>query len=244
MAGWISAVTFDLDGTLVDLERFHHQALLHAAREVGVELSWQRARQQLPHFIGGPDRQVAAEVVALAPAAVSPLDVLNAKRKYFTSMIGAVDEIAPRAGAGEVLDWLGRRGIPLAVGTVTEREIAAGILRRAGLLPLFGDGRVVAAEDVPELKPAPHLYWETAKRLDVSPGEQLVFEDSVTGMVAARSAGSPFVAVPTVHDTEYLASIRAAGACAVFLDWRDPDLPLFLDRLWVWLFCSEGFDRR
>ncbi|MEQ4304748.1 HAD family phosphatase [Plantactinospora sp. B6F1] len=236
--GPVSAVAFDLDGTLVDLERFHHDALLRAAREVGVALTWDDALHRLPHFIGGPDPRVAAEVAALSGAGVAPAEVLAAKRRYFSALVGAADGIVPRAGAAELLDRLAGRGVPLAVGTVTEREPALGILRRAGLLGHFGADRVVAARDVPELKPAPHVYRETARRLGVPPQDQLVFEDSVTGITAARSAGSPVVAMPTVSDPGYLASIGAAGATAVFPDWHDPALPPLLDRL-----LSAGLDR-
>ncbi|MEH1123083.1 HAD family hydrolase [Micromonospora sp. CPCC 206061] len=217
--GRIRAVAFDLDGTLVDLERFHHESLLRAATEVGVELTWERARQCIPHFIGGPDAVVAAGVAALSPAEVAPAEILAAKQRYFTSAIGAVDQIVPRTGVGEILNWLASRGVPVAVGTVTEREIALGILGRAGLLPLFGESRVVTLRDVSRLKPAPDVYLETARRLDVPPANQLVFEDSLTGMAAARSAGSPFVAMPTVRAPDYLASVGAAGALAVFPGW-------------------------
>lgn len=229
--GQIRAVTFDLDGTLVDLERFHHQAMLRAAREVGVELTWDQALARLPHFIGGPDQRLAAEVAALSPTSASPVDVLAAKQRYFSSLLTTIDRIIPRAGVGEVLGRLIAHGVPVAVGTVTERENALRILHRAGLLPLVGEARVVTAADVPQLKPAPHVYWETARRLDLPPADQLVFEDSVTGIRAARSAGSPVVAMPTVRDQDYLRSVRAAGALAVFPAWRDPGLPPLLDRL-------------
>jgi beta-phosphoglucomutase len=229
--GQILAVAFDLDGTLVDLERFHHDSLLRAAREVGIELTWEQARRSVPNFIGGPDAVVAAGIAALSPAGAAPAEILAAKQRYFTTAIGAVSQIVPRDGVGEILDQLGRQGLPVAVGTVTEREIAVGILDRAGLLPMFGEDRVVTLEDVPRPKPAPDIYLETARRLDVEPVAQLVFEDSLTGMAAARSAGSPFVAMPTVRAPDYLASVGAAGASAVFRDWRDPGLLSLLAHL-------------
>jgi beta-phosphoglucomutase len=145
-------------------------------------------------------------------------------------MVAAEGRIEPRAGARDVLDRLAGRRVPLAVGTVTERATALGILGRAGLLDLFGAGRVVAGENVPRLKPAPDVYQETARRLGVPPDEQLVFEDSVTGIAAARSAGSPVVAMPTVRHPGYLASVATAGASAVFPAWHDRDLLSWLDR--------------
>lgn len=225
------AVAFDLDGTLVDLEEFHHEAWLAAARQAGVELTWDQALRGLPHFVGGPDPRVAEEVAALSPAGVSPAVTLARKQRAFDALVGSVDRIVPRTGVEAVLDLLRTRGVPVAVGTVTERETAVAVLRRAGLLALFGEARVVAAQDVPRLKPAPDVYLATARLLGAPPGDQLVFEDSVTGATAARSAGSTVVAVPTVHDPDYLRRLRTAGATAVFADWRDPQLLALADRL-------------
>ena len=228
----IAAAAFDLDGTLVDLERFHHEAWLRAARGAGVELTWEQALRRLPNFIGGPDARVAAQIADLAPAGAAPERTLAAKERWFAALIGAVDEIVPRPGVVEVLDLLRDRDIPIAVATSTERGTALTILHRAGLLPRFGAGRrIVAAQDVSRQKPAPDAYRITAWRLGVPPSGQLVFEDSVTGMTAARAAGSPFVAVPTVADPEYLASVAAAGAAAVCRSWQDPELSLLLHRL-------------
>ncbi|GAA1971990.1 HAD family phosphatase [Catenulispora subtropica] len=227
----IAAVAFDLDGTLVDLERFHHEAWLRAARSVGVELTWEQALRRLPNFIGGPDARVAAQIVALAPAGASPERTLTAKERWFSALVGAVEEIVPRAGVAEVVDRLRGRGVPVAVATSTERGTALAILHRTGLLPVFGAARVVTAQDVTRPKPAPDAYRITAWRLGVPPSRQLVFEDSVVGMSAARAAGSPFVAVPTVADPGYLASVTAAGAVGVFRSWHEPDLSSLLDRL-------------
>lgn len=226
-----AAVAFDLDGTLVDLERFHHEAWLRAARDVGVELTWKQAFQRLPNFIGGPDARVAAQIADLAPAEADPARTLTAKGRWFSALIGAVDTIVPRAGAGDAVEGLCARGVPVAVATATERGTALTILHRSGLLPFFGVAHVVTAHDVSRLKPAPDAYRITAARLCVPPSVQLVFEDSVTGMAAARAAGSPVVAMPTVPDRDYLASVDAVGPAAVFRSWRDPGLADLLDRV-------------
>lgn len=229
--GQMGAVAFDLDGTLVDLERFHHEAWLRAARSAGVELTWEQALRRLPNFIGGPDARVATQIAALAPAGADAARTLAAKGQWFSALIGAVDRIVPRPGVVDVVDRLRDRGVPVAVTTATGRATALAILHRAGLLPRFGAARVVAAQDVPRLKPAPDAYRITAVRLGVPPSRQLVFEDSVTGMTAAWAAGSPVVAMPTVHDPGYLASVDAVGPVAVFRSWQDPELTALLDRL-------------
>jgi beta-phosphoglucomutase len=226
-----AAVAFDLDGTLVDLERYHHGAFLHAAGEAGVRLTWDQAFDRLPHFVGGPDVQVAAEIAELSSAGVSPMTVFESKRRHYSALIAADRRITARTGVTEVVELVLRRGIAVAVGTVTERDIALDILHRAGLLPLIGESRVVTADDVTQLKPAPDVYLETARRMEVSPMDQLVFEDSVTGVSAACSAMSSVIAVPTVDDISYLRSLTSAGAMAIFRDWSDPGLVALLDRL-------------
>lgn len=225
------AAAFDLDGTLVDLERFHHDAWLAAARQAGVALTREEALHRLPHFIGGPDPLVAAEIAALSPSGAPAAGILAAKHPAFDELVGRVPQIVPRAGVRAVLERLRDGGVPLAVGTATERDTALAVLRRAGLLELFGEARVVAAQDVPRLKPAPDVYLATARLLGVPAERQLVFEDSVTGAAAARAAGSPVVAVPTVRDPDYLRRFHDAGAAAVAEDWADPGLASLLDRL-------------
>jgi beta-phosphoglucomutase-like phosphatase (HAD superfamily) len=45
-------------------------------------------------------------------------------------------------------------------------------------------------------KPAPDIFLEAARRLNIPPKNCLVFEDSTTGCSAAKSAGCTVVAVP------------------------------------------------
>ena len=55
---------------------------------------------------------------------------------------------------------------------------------------------IVCRGDAPKIKPAPDLYLEAAKRLDVAPSDCLVIEDSMNGMISAHAAGMKVLAVP------------------------------------------------
>jgi beta-phosphoglucomutase-like phosphatase (HAD superfamily) len=55
---------------------------------------------------------------------------------------------------------------------------------------------ITTGDDVRQNKPAPDIYYLAAEQLQVSPQKCLVFEDSVFGIQAAKSAGMTVVAVP------------------------------------------------
>jgi putative hydrolase of the HAD superfamily len=55
---------------------------------------------------------------------------------------------------------------------------------------------VVCRGDAPQIKPAPDLYIEAARRMALEPVECLVIEDSLNGVKAAKAAGMSVWAVP------------------------------------------------
>jgi beta-phosphoglucomutase-like phosphatase (HAD superfamily) len=59
-------------------------------------------------------------------------------------------------------------------------------------------GVTVCGEDVQRGKPDPEPYLRAAALLGVPPPGCVVLEDSPTGIAAARAAGCPVIAVPSV----------------------------------------------
>ncbi|HBZ06552.1 MAG TPA: glycerol-3-phosphatase, partial [Massilia sp.] len=58
---------------------------------------------------------------------------------------------------------------------------------------------LVAAEDVEHGKPAPDPFLLGARKLDVAPADCLVFEDTLTGLKSAASAGMDSIVVTVTH---------------------------------------------
>ncbi len=104
---------------------------------------------------------------------------------------------------------------PVAIASSAHAEVIAAALASTGLTGIFEV--VVSSDEVPHGKPAPDVYLEVARRLDVSPEAALVVEDSHNGVRAAKSAGMTVVLVPN-------ASVPPAPGTADLAD-------LVLDRL-------------
>jgi HAD superfamily hydrolase (TIGR01509 family) len=101
----------------------------------------------------------------------------------------------PRPGAAELVAAL-RDRLPLGVASNSPRALVDLALASSSLGDVWG--AVVCGEEVEQLKPAPHIYLETCRRLGARPEESVALEDSPTGVASARAAGLYVVGVPSV----------------------------------------------
>jgi beta-phosphoglucomutase len=229
MSRRIAGIAFDLEGTVIDIEGLHHSAHLRAAADMDIRLSIESAIEKLPHFIGGPDEQVAKEIAILSSVPVEPDRILGAKRRYFNQLLEQQTSLRPRVGFKEFLVWIRTLDMKVAIGTVTDRILALRLLDLSSILDDFDIELLVAKEDVFTPKPSPDVYKETARRMDIQANQQLVFEDSVVGVTAARAADSIVVALPTIPTSKHAQDLINAGAVKVFKGWQDENAQRFIE---------------
>lgn len=113
----------------------------------------------------------------------------NRKNKKFLEYLEH-DGVEVFESTVRVIRELRARGQKIAV--VSASKNADPVLRRAGILDLFDvviSGREAAAMSLAG-KPAPDTYIKAAELLDTTPRRTAVFEDSVTGVQAAKTAGA------------------------------------------------------
>jgi HAD superfamily hydrolase (TIGR01509 family) len=110
------------------------------------------------------------------------------------------------------------RGFPLALASSSPRAVVDAMLEELGLAGSLDV--VVTGDDVDRGKPDPDIFLLAARRLGVDPAECLVFEDSLHGIKAARTAGMTPVAVRTRenHGIEFHEAARIYDGFERF-DW-------------------------
>ena len=185
----IKNVIFDLDGTLIDTEKYFRIFWRKAAEQNGYEMSDEQALAL--RSLGRP----------FAPALMKEwfgedfdyYAVREVRRKLMKAHLDKVGlEVKP--GAGEALKWLKENGYTVALATATPTERAAEQLKEVNLYPFFT--RLVSAVQVERGKPAPDVYLHAAKELGADPAECLAVEDSPNGVLSALAAGMKVVMVP------------------------------------------------
>jgi putative hydrolase of the HAD superfamily len=199
IAGVITAVAFDLDGTLLD----HGRAAEDAVRGWVAARGWQAPedvaghwlrleREHFAAFTAGSisfeeqrRRRVRAFLSLVSSAGVLEEDLDDLFAEYVTfyeSHWVAFDD------AVEVLDDLAAAGYVLGVLTNGQRAQQVAKLARIGLIDRFTV--VVASSELPAGKPDPGAFSVLCQRLGTAPGSVMyVGDDPVTDVAGARAAG-------------------------------------------------------
>jgi HAD superfamily hydrolase (TIGR01509 family) len=185
------AALFDLDGLLVDSEPLWFEAECAVMARLGGQ--WGPADQAA--LIGGSLDRTVTYVLARAaqPDRASRHEVARWLLDEMTGLMLARG-LPVKPGARELLAEVAGAGIPHALVTSSARQIMQAALAVTEMrFPV-----TVCGEDVRRTKPDPEPYLLAAARLGVPPGGCVVLEDSPSGATAARAAGCPVIAVPSV----------------------------------------------
>ena len=121
-----------------------------------------------------------------------------------------------KAGARELLDWLGEKGYKRAVATATDIERAGKLLKTAGLYDCFDN--IISASMVEWGKPKPDVYIYAAEQLGLSTSECIAVEDSPNGIISASDAGCKTIMVPDLTEPEEELKPRLFACCKSLTD--------------------------
>lgn len=184
-----SAVLFDFDGILVDTEWAIYQAWVGTFRDHGQELPLSLYTRCI-----GSDFDAWSPKTYLEDLTQLGFDWVKMDADRQVGIRSALEQEGPIHGVVELLGEIREKGIPAAVVSSSSHFWVDGWLEKLSLREFFTE--VVCKGDAPRIKPAPDLYLEAARRLDVEAGECLVIEDSLNGLVSAHAAGMRAWIVP------------------------------------------------
>jgi HAD superfamily hydrolase (TIGR01509 family) len=200
----IRAFLFDFDGLILDTEIHSRAGWQMLYREHGHELP-----EDLWATLVGTTHAPWNPMEHLEELVGLPLDrdSLNERRYAYELALIEAEELRP--GIVDYLASARRHSLKRAVVSSSSRSWVDMHLARFEAT-VGWDAICTADGDPVRAKPAPTLYLEALRLLDVKAGEAVAFEDSPHGVRAAKAAGIYTVAVPNEVTREL--GLDAAGA--------------------------------
>ena len=180
---------FDFDGVLVDTEWAIYQAWLRTFQAHGHELPLAIYTRCI-----GSDFATWSPKLHLEELSGLSFDWHDLDARRQEEILRDLEGEGIMPGVPGILDQLARQEIRRAVVSSSSHHWVDGWLGRLAFGHHFET--VVCRGDAAEIKPAPDLYLEAAKRLGLAPAECLVIEDSLNGVKAAKAAGMQVWVVP------------------------------------------------
>lgn len=185
----IKAVLFDMDGILIDTEKYLTVYKQQAMREAGYRMSVAEAysfRSKAAKFARVQAKEMYGEAF--------DYDAVRGRRQQLMREHIQKYGLETKPYVRETVTELRRRGYQTAVVTATDAERAVSYLNMVGFADLFDE--IISASMVENGKPCPDVYLYACEKIGRSPGECMAAEDSPNGVHAAWSAGCHVVMVP------------------------------------------------
>ena len=192
----VSAIAFDLDGTLLDTIHDLAAAVNALLADLGLpSLPKETIRTLVGRGMPILVRRALARATGTSPEAIEEAEVRDALVRYqahYAAILGR--ETRPFPGMVEGLDRLAAMGFPLAVVTNKASRFVLPHLERERIARYFA--LIVGGDDLPTKKPDPAQLLHVAAAFRVPASRLLMVGDSGNDALAARAAGCPVLIVP------------------------------------------------
>ena len=173
---------FDMDGTLLDSMPVWKRLTQGYLAEFGLTVT----DEEYAAFEGFSQPQVAqyfADRYPELPGGASGL--MEGMDRLITKRYETIAK--PKDGVLRFLDELRRRGVKMAIATLTARRHAEKALRDRNMMGYFDF--MLTIEDVGISKYQPDIYLKSAEKMGLAPAECIVFEDAPYACATAKRAG-------------------------------------------------------
>ncbi|AFY27904.1 HAD-IA family hydrolase [Cyanobium gracile] len=220
MAPALSALLWDVDGTLAETEFEGHRVAFNRSFEAaGLPWRWDRPTYGRLLAVGGGHERITAflEQVEGRTPERGRVEELQRRKQAFYAALVREGGLALRPGVARLVEEAAAAGLRQAIVTTSGRSAVQALLEGAPSALGRAFAFWVCGDDVARKKPDPEAYRLALRQLGVMEGTKvggvLVLEDSPAGLAAATGAGLPcLVCLSTATREEPASRFSAARA--------------------------------
>lgn len=182
----IKACILDMDGVIVDTEPIQLEAFRRFLNDYHIQVS----KEFLDGLVGYSVQDNVTDIKKrfFQNQEFDIASAIQRRNEIYLQMI-AQQELSPLPGVMELITFCQQQKIKLALASSSDRQQVDTIMNRLiqNYRSLFH--AVVTGDDVIHKKPAPDIYLQVVKQLQLPANSCLAFEDSRAGVESARAAG-------------------------------------------------------
>lgn len=212
----MTAVVFDMDGTLTDTEHIWDVVRRGLAEAEGLPWPDEASRAMM----GMSTQEWSAYLADVVGLAGSAQDAATRTIDGMVAAYGRGLDVLP--GAVDAVQRMHARW-PLGLASSSPRVLIDAAIAAMGVAELFVT--TVSTEELNGAgKPAPDVYLEVCRRIGVAPESTVAVEDAHNGILSAHAAGLKVVAIPPHFNPPPESTLALAAVVLDSLDDLTPDL--------------------
>ena len=203
MNSGFKGVIFDFNGTLFwDSEKHLRAWRDYSARLRGIPFS---DEEMYKYMFGRTNEDIIAYALSKKPDKDLVKKLADEKEELYRDMCRKDFENTHLAdGAVEYFEYLLKHGIKIAIATMSEKPNVDFYIEQFNLLKWFKKENIIYSDGTVKGKPAPDIFIKAAKSLNLEPCECIIYEDALSGLMAAKASGAgKVIAVTSMHDKNY-----------------------------------------
>ena len=189
----IKAIFFDFDGIIVHTKGIEYESWRRVYSVFDCNLNIKRWIKIINNIQGiyDPSLILFSECLYKYHRKINRKNVRDLQKKLYESML---NHLSPISGVMDLIKECSKQKIFIGLASNGTSEKINFTLKRLKIFKYFDE--IVCGENVENRKPAPDVYNELLKKAQISPSEAIVFEDSPSGILAAKTANIFCIAIP------------------------------------------------